>query len=127
MLCVLHRPLLPAVVSLLVLCACSAPAPQVVTDCRYAERTDGIELLFVLPSIEQQSHGEGGIAFYAAPQRDSRLFFSSLTYVRDYAGKRYRRLATVSGSDGAYDQWLTEDCRLLYTPVDNGPLPAAPH
>lgn len=114
------------ILSSLLAAACTMPQPERLADCRYDERGAGAEFRFVLPSLREQSSGADEIYFYAAPASSAKLRFTSLTYARDYAGKRYRRLATITGSDGSYDQWLTEDCRLLYTPVGNGPQGAQP-
>lgn len=108
----------------LTLCAlaasgCSPPTPAVLPDCDYPSRS-GAEFVFVLPSLEAAASGSEAFTFHTAPRRSARLWLTSLRYGRDYAGKRYRLLGTVEGADGNYRQWLVEDCRLLYSPVEAG-------
>ncbi len=98
---------------------CALPPLERLPDCGYAGRDEGEEYVFTLPTMEEQV--AGGTDIYTSPDRSSRLFISSRAYVRELAGRRYKGLGEVAGADGPYRQWLLEDCRVFYTPVEQKP------
>lgn len=109
--------LLPLFLATGLLNAGCGTALSVLPDCRY-DSYSSPELLFVLPTLEQYATQQADPPFYLGPDRDRPLRMTSFSYSNHFAGHRYRAIGTVPGADGPYQQWLLDDCRLLYTPLD---------
>lgn len=105
---------------LTIVAGCTAANPTIMPNCDYERREGDHEYVFVLPSLEEYAGGTGAFYFYAEPKHSAILRLSSFSYQRHYAGKRYKRIGTTEGVDGRYHEWLMEDCRLLYSPVEMG-------
>jgi len=99
---------------------CTATDLSIMPDCEYERRKGEQEYVFVLPSLEEYAGGTGAFDFYAEPRRSAKLRLSSFRYQREFAGKRYKKIAITEGVDGSYLEWLMEDCRLLFSPVEAG-------
>lgn len=101
----------------LALVGCAPAVLQTMPDCSYGAR-EGPEYVFVLPSFEEYVHGSGTVRFYVEPSRSAELRLTTFRYEREFAGRRYKLLGSVAGEDGRYRQWILEDCRVLFTPVE---------